>query len=168
MVTQFNSTEFVIWTFDLFQSILLAKLLDSHPCTNYNIQTGNQQFHMRPPGWYNSNFLVFPPTHFVYLKVAINPLASFYSLHPLHADLFREVLKKISFFKPFTWSFWQNNIYWNTYFFTVPVVVFLLQHCFLWHLSQVHSALFDHWIHFNFMHLNYSILSAVIMETKIL
>lgn len=147
-----------------FKDILLAKLPDSHLCINYEIRICNQQLHMKTLWVAHSNFLVFPPAHFVSLKVAINPLASYYSLHRLYADHFRKVLKKIPSFKTFSWSFWQNNLHSNTYFYTVSFAHFLLQHCFLSSLL----ALFEHCIHFNFMHLNYSILSAVTLEIKVL
>lgn len=129
MSTHFNSIVLIIWTLDLFQRHSVGQVtwvLPLHQLQRSGFVISNSTWNSLGG---HSNFLVFPPIHFAYLKVVITPFASYYFSYPLQADL-KEL--KI-FFNPsvyFPEVFGKIIFSWNANFFTVPIVHFLLQRLF--------------------------------------
>lgn len=123
------------------KDILLAGLPDSHLCINYEIRICNHQLHMKTLWEADSNFLVFPPTRVVDLKVAITPLASCYSLYPLYADLFRKVPKNKN--KKYHPSQHFPEVFGKIICIQIPTSLLSLLSIFFYHIvSEVHSLLF--------------------------
>lgn len=134
LATHLNSIEFAICTLDSFQRRSVGRV----PWWPPPPQLWDPDMWSSAPHETfcvaHSNFLVFPPTHFVYLRMVINLLARYYSISMCRP--FEGSSKKIPSFKTLPWSFWQNNLYLNTYFFTVSILLFLLPFCSHRHLFR--------------------------------